>query len=153
MTIKDLPKYSYVKTVNTGEEILLGAYKQKNHTEVAYMNLYIFIEGGQPTLETMKIEVHRNAAGTMKAFESNTISLSDILNPSPTRWKGWVRFDFNRQNMNKNFYYFPKLIIANYTRTPTYYISTELDWPIQSNPSITNNPIGRAMKLEIKGYE
>lgn len=126
MTLVNYNKYSAVKTIDTGEDILLGGFKFDSDFDVIHMVLFILVQGGPVTTEQMKIEVHGEENCVSKLFESNTINIMDI-NSTSSVWRGYVRFDFNYQNINKDIYYYLRLVTTNYTRGLNV-LATFFDW-------------------------
>lgn len=151
MSYINFPNKLWVKTINTGEDILTGGFKLNDHMDLQHMIVYLLIKGEFPTTETAKLEVHRNNACTSLYCTSNTINLSDIkLNTKDYLVK--VRFDFNKQPINKNFYYYPKIILSNYTRSSSYFLGVVYDWPVEVYSTGSSNPLAQPLKTEIFGY-
>jgi hypothetical protein len=146
MAFGQFSEQQVVKTIDTGEEILVGAFKLPAQQELKHIRLGIYINGvsSMGGSETMQLKINSDPLGTKTIFSSDVISINSTTIPTlgSTNWLGLVRFDFERQSINPNITYYPSLVVNNYTRNAdTYYISGRYDFPAPAYPDlITGNP-------------
>lgn len=146
----DYNKVQIIKSFDTAEEILFGGFQLTENKELAHIIGHFYLEGALPTTETMQLKICSDEDGTVVLFSSNAVNLSDAEGITSRKFFT-IRFDFSRQNINKNYRYYPKLVLTNYTRTAGYYIGALLDWPNQVNVN-ANNAFNRPIKYEVHGY-
>lgn len=151
MSYGDFSDKLFVKTIDTGEDLMLGGFKVAANQEIAHMVVHFHFNNHLPTIETAKIQIHADELGGSLLFESDVVNLSDVENIAAD-WIGAVRFDFARQNISKEFYYYPKLVLANYTRGAGY-IATVLDYPDETNTISVSSVTSYPTKFEVVGYQ
>jgi len=152
MSFLDFPKTNYIKTVDTGEVIRMGTFKTVKSIELTHIRVTIYVSGSAPTNERFRINVCSERTYSSILYQSNWVNVADI--PGVTAdWFGWVRADFDRQNINKNRTYYPSIELDNYSRIPgSFYIGFAWDFPFpiynNSQPLFYNHPL----QMQIFGY-
>lgn len=132
MSFVDFSKVQYIKTTDTSEEIRIGSFKTVNSLELKYIRLTIVIKGLTNILGEIAIKIFSDPGYTSLLYISDYSDLSDIeiINTSNDQWIGWIRIDFNRENINNKLTYYPTIVTRNYTRTANdYYIGFAYDFP------------------------
>ncbi len=138
MSILNFSEDKYIKTFDADEEIRLGSFSLASGTNGPLGNIRVFMYiqdftalGGNETL-VLKIYTSTNYENVL--ITSDTASISDITfdtsDPSKENWLGYLRLDFNDENLNSNFTYYPTVTIANYTpNADAFYIGLAYDYP------------------------
>ena len=132
MAFQDFADTQYIKTVDTGEEVRIGYFNVQESILLKYIRLTVYINGAKPTTEKLKIELHLDSNYSSLYATSDWTELASIADDMTTNyWIGWVRVDFNREPINSNITYYPKIIFDNYTRNyvTEYYIGVAVDFP------------------------
>jgi len=153
MSYGDFSDVLFIKTINTSESPMIGAFRLVNSKELESIIVHFYINDQMPVNETAKLEIHAEETGNSLLFSSDTVNLSQIENVS-ANVIATVKFTFDRPPLSQYYYYYPKLVLGNYTRASTEkYIGMVKDWPIQTNtfsiPYLTNYPT----KYEVYGYK
>jgi hypothetical protein len=153
MAFLDFSDNQYIKFADTGEDIRMGGFSTVNNMELKHIRTTIYIDGAIPTTERMKIEIHGHIGVQSLLYTSDWANLADIANVSD-RWLGWIRIDFNREPINKDVTYYPKIVLDNYTAIAgSFRIGFAYDFPFpvydNSQDLFYNHPIA----MQIFGYE
>jgi hypothetical protein len=95
----------------------MGSFQETLSGELKYIRSAIYIEnvsslGGS---ERMRIKIYSDSSLTGLLYTSEWSNISSITNLGSTNWLGWIRFDFNKENINKNLIYYAKIETDNYT--------------------------------------
>lgn len=138
MSIYNFSEDKYVKTFDADEEIRLGGFSLASGSGGPLGNIRVFMYiqdftalGGS---ETMVMKIYTSTNYQNAIITSDTLSLSDISfdtsNPSNVGFLGYLRFDFNDEQVNHNFNYYPTVTIANYTPNgDSFYVGLAYDYP------------------------
>lgn len=152
MTYTDFPANFYVQTFDTSEVVKLGRFYPAEAMELYHIVLHCFKKGTAGGSETLTLKVYGNSS-----YEGTALATSSAFTLSSASWTsnsngiGWLRFDFAKQNLNPNNWYYLALTTANYTRNAdTYYLGAVLDWPHAVHTAKHNQ--GAAAKFNIIGY-
>jgi len=152
MAFQDFAADQYIKTVDTGEEIRVGSFQTIKNLELKYIRLTIYIDGAIPTNEQVRVNIYSDIGTTSKIFSSEWSNLSEI-NGVSSRWLGWVRTDFDRQNINKELIYYPTIELNNYTRVPgSYYIGFCYDFPFPIYDNSEDLFYNHPLQMQLFGY-
>lgn len=156
MALGQFPEEQSTKVFDTGEEFILGCFGGGEHREMAHMRTLLYINGVTSLAgsETLQINIYSDATLTDLMFSSTPSSISDITDIGSTNWLGWIRFDFDRENLNKNLNYYATAKVSNYTRNlDAFYMGLCFN---QQNPTYsygTTNLNAAPITFEIFGYE
>lgn len=155
MSFLDFAKTQYIKTVDTGEEIRMGSFKDARNEELKHFRLSIYIQGtALITTEQVRVNIYSENTYTAKMFCSNWSNISDIENlQGDVGWIGWIRIDFNRENINKNLTYYPTIELNNYTRdAQDFYIGFCHDFPFPIYDNLEDLFYKHPLQMQIFGY-
>lgn len=138
--------FQLVKIMDTSETVEIGQLTPKNNGEIQYIRLCVYKLGTlTPSNLTLTCRLHTSSDLTAVYAASTAVTLAtvedaDNLNTTGD-WLSWVRFDFSRQNINKNLSYYVSCIATNYTRNAdTFYIGFPYGFPYPTyNPSSNIN--------------
>ena len=155
MSITQFPRDLYIKRLDTSEEGQCGSISPAEDIELDSIKVWIHIKGAPAGSETIQIKMYGEPTYSNLLFSSTAHAISGITaidSLSTTDYLGWIKCDFNRQNLNKDLTYYPAVTLANYTRNAdTYYIGLVYDWPdgtYHSATTINTAPIA----MQIFGY-
>lgn len=137
MAIAQIPNIGYFKQFETNEIIQMGSMIPGVNEELLYMRVYLYINGALAGTERIRMKIYGENTYSSALYTSAYSSLSSITNIS-TRWLGWIRLDFSKNNLNKNHTYFLGCEINNYTLNGvTFYVVLKMDYinPVFGNSS------------------
>lgn len=128
MSTKNFSKVNFIKSIDTGEEVRCGGFKLKNHGELDHIRPLIYIQGLLSGTERLRAKLYEDSNHTkLLATSQWTIPL---VNATLGNWRGLIRIDFNKENINKNITYYIGLELTGYTRNgESFYIGVARDWP------------------------
>lgn len=132
MAFKDFSRDQYGRLVSPNENVRMGTFKVQDSGELVYIRTMITLynTASLSGLETAKMHVYLKDYYESEIAVSNTINISDInYNPTYHSWIGFVRFDFNNENINKKLTYYPSIEFANNTLSSSHFISVSYDFP------------------------
>jgi len=146
MAYGQFPETLLVKSIDTSETVELGQFQPTANGEIAHIRAHMFKHGTIGGSESVTISIHTSSDLTTAYATSDAVTFATIQNSSNLNttgdWIGWFRFDFNRENLNKNQTYYVSCTLTNYTRnSDTYYAGLVYDFPYPTyDPasSITN---------------
>jgi hypothetical protein len=130
MSIKDFAKNLYMKTFDTNETNLMGSFKALKNGELKYVRALLYVHGALAGTEKVRIKIYSDS------LYENLLYVSDWSPLQDTEWLGWLRFDFHRENINKNIEYWIAAEITGYTRNADLmYVAQSFDfpWPVYEN--------------------
>lgn len=159
MSFRHFSEYQYIRAMDTGEMIKLGGFKLGTSHEIGHMRVLLFINGTLGGSEQLRVNIYSNRGQSKKIFHSSWSSLNNTIeNENGTiisgNWLGLLRFDFDRQNINKNFYYYASVESNSYTRNGnTFYLGFAHDYPFPRYSTGANAAYESNLAFEIFGYE
>lgn len=132
MGMSPFPDEIFVKTLDTAEEPVLGAYTFPDEHEFAHVQIRILVHGTIAGNERLRLNVYNRPELNGIVARSEWVNVADFV--GGTYWLDLVRFDFPRTFVNANTYWFLSIETENYTRNADlYYISVVSDWPVATN--------------------
>ena len=150
MAFLDFPKQLLVKTIDTSEVLNLGGFQVAESEERQYARVLIYRNGTAGGSETLQVKTHVNTDFSQSYADSNVVSLSSVSTNLT-----WIRFDFNRENWNKNLTYYLSLTVNNYTRNAdVFYLGVPFDfpYPVYGDYSGTNYT-DHTLAVQLFGYK
>lgn len=140
----------YTKFINDGVTEKLGSFDLESHMELKYIMLTMFC-AMTPTTEQARLKIYPDVllSGTPIAT-SDWRNLSTFITSGQKY--GFMRFDFNRQYLNKNVTYYLTMETQNYVRTSTHYMTVKLDWDVDDIHT-SLSATSRAAQMRIIGYK
>jgi hypothetical protein len=146
MSFLQFPDIQRVLVFETSTTMPLVKFQLNEKLELVYIPLRILKVGTAGGSESMTLKVwgSENYNGTPIAT-SSAYSLAGISGLT-TNWIGDIRFDFARQNLGANVWYYLTIDVANYTRNgTTFYLSAVQEWPFTFNTITTFSAGARAV--------
>ena len=141
MAFSPFPRDLFVKTIDTGEEIVIGEIQTGHALELKYLRAILYKHGTGAGTERCRINIYSDEGRTSLLYQSAWSSLSDIEDLS-TMWLGWVRFDFAGESLNQNLSYFATIETDGYTRNAdAFFISYVFDWPVPVYEALSGTPL------------
>jgi hypothetical protein len=145
MSYLQFPKTGVVAVLDTGDKLDLGGFQPATNGELRHVIINMMKVGTLSGSVACKIGLHLSDDFSTSYAESDQFFISaiesEVDGSDKTRWRAWVRFDFNRPNLNKNQLYRLSLQLPNYTRNgDTFYIGAIKDDP--NNPIYANGVSG-----------
>lgn len=113
----------YFKTSDTSEEIRMGSFQVQESGELAHIRVWFYGAGmSSVTNESIKLKVYSDGSTTSDflMFESDESLITDI-GATGDYWLGFLRCDFNKENLNPNLRYWLNATFPNYTRGTTLF--------------------------------
>jgi hypothetical protein len=128
MSILNFSREEYVKSIDTGELIRCGSFRVNQASELAAIRSFIYIRGTLGGNERMRAKFFLDDACTILQYTSAwTAKISSAVSGD---WLGWIRIDFNNENLNPNITYYLAVELDGYTRdTEVFYIGLCRDFP------------------------
>jgi len=122
--------------MDTSEKINTGGFKVTENGELGSMRVLLHINGVSSLAgsEELVLTLYSDAALTKPVYVSSASTIAAIAAVDDTfgnneNWVGWLRFDFARENINKNIYYYPGIEANNYTRVADFWMGFSYDFP------------------------
>lgn len=134
MSFEQFADLQYVKTFDDGEQVRMGEFQVQNNAELGNIRVLLYINEALNLAgtEQLQMKIYSDPSFQSLIYTSSLANLADITN-LPTLaakgWLGWLRMDFNRENLNKNIKYYPTITISNYTRAGSFYCGVAHDFP------------------------
>ena len=159
MSFRQFSEYQYIRAMDTGEIIKLGGFKLGTSHEIGHMRVLTFINGTLGGSEQLRVNIYSDIGHSKKIFHSDWSNIGGTLENEngaliTGNWLGLIRFDFNRQNINKNFFYYASIESQSYTRNgDTFYIGFSYDYPFPRYSNSANASYEANLAFEIFGYE
>ena len=131
MAITQFPNILIVKKFDTSENIEIGQFKPTKHGELKYARTRFLVRGNIVGTERVRMKVHLTSDLTVAYATSTWVNVSTFDTSSGSNdMLSWVRFDFNREPLNKNQSYYFSIESGNYTRNAdTFYLGLTYDYP------------------------
>lgn len=135
MAYKDFSETIYIKTVDTSENVKVGGLKLDTSGELGHIRVLMYIAGILAGSEQIRINICSDAACTKTIYTSDWSDIADITDENGAtttgNWLGWIRTDFNKENLNSAITYYAQVELQNYTRNAdTFYIGLAYDFPL-----------------------
>lgn len=159
MAFKDFSEEQYIKTINTGETPRLGTFKVLTSGELVYMRVKLYINGLFGGSEQVRLKINSDTAYSSALYTSDWSEISEVVDENDAaitgNWLGWIRIDFNNENINKNLTYYVSAEFANYTRNAgTFYLGLAYDFPYSiydnSENLFYNHPLAMELFLRVE---
>lgn len=135
MSVLQTPATIYVRPIDITEDgVLVGRFKTNINTELSHitLNMCFFSSALSPfSTDSIRLKVltskrHSSISSASSYAQSDDVPVTTAT--TQNKWYGWVRFDFDNQNLQKDSYYYLYLLAQNYTRVAdTRFISYVLD--------------------------
>ena len=153
MSFQQFADVQYIKTFDNNEKIRMGSFSVVESLELKYIRSLFYINGTLSGTEQVQMTLYSDPDYSNVLYQSNTVDIVDI-GTYTNNFIGWIRFDFEQKNINKDITYYPAMTISNYTRNgDTFYIGMSYDFPFpmydNSEDLFFNHPIG----MQIFGYK
>ena len=155
MAFKDFAETQYIKTIDTSESISFGSFSVVNSMELAHIRSALMITGVSNLSgnEQVRLKIYTDPAFTSLLYTSDYANLSDITDIGTTNWFGWIRIDFNRENINANLTYYVQLETLNYTRNAeTFWIGFSHDFPFPVYDNAQTLYYKHPLAMQLFGY-
>jgi hypothetical protein len=124
MSFLQFSETQYIKTFDTGEIIRMGSFTDTiKDGEFGHIRVLLYVNGTLAGTEKIRINVYSDYGFQNKIFSSDW---SDV---PYNDWIGYIRCDFDRQNINKNNTYYLGAELDGYSRSGTNYIGLSYDFP------------------------
>jgi hypothetical protein len=151
MSLYEFSQDKYVKTFDTDEEIRMGSFKVQDSGFLGTIRANIFIQNVFDIVgtEVFQMNIYSDENYQTKLTESVEVPIT-VIDISPeiplkTCYLGYLKFDFNQINLNKNYTHYCTVKISGYARTGAYYIGLIYDYPDpvydNSEPAFFDHPI------------
>ena len=144
MAFLQFSKTQMIQAIDTSEKLDLGGFQPATNGELKHVTLGLLKVGLLSSSMTVKLGLHLSTDFTAQFAFSSEIFVTNIeagnADITTDTWRAIVRFDFARQNINKNQNYRFSLQTTNYTRVgDTSYLAVVRDepFPIYSLPGAT----------------
>lgn len=152
MAFLDFSDRQFIKTVDTGEEVQMGFFQTTKNMQLAHIRPTIHINGKVCTTEKLRMNIYSDMGYTSLLYQSAWADLNQIPTTS-LDWIGWIRLDFNRENINKELRYYPTLELSGYTRVVgVSYIGFCYDFPFPIYDNLLTNFYEHPLQMQIFGY-
>lgn len=152
MAFLDFPNQLQVKVLDseTNDAAQLGSFTVSDRTELNNIRLCLVKHGTAGGSEVLRIKLALSNDVTRSVIVSDDVALSDVS--ASDYFVGWVKFDFERQNLDPNLTYYAFLEYENYVRDEeTFYIAYSFDDVFAVNDFNASDDFGAAM--QILGYK
>lgn len=129
MSTQDFPASQYFSIFQTNEEAIVGSFTNIT-TELAHMQLTCFIKDGTGiTTERFRVKIYADENKNALLYTSDWSNFSDISELPVANWRGLIRVNWNRENVNENTTYHWSIEMNNYTPTASFEIGFGYAWP------------------------
>lgn len=120
-----------VNVFDSNETNELGQFQPGANGELGHIRCELFVHGTLSGSERVRCKISLTSDDTAPYATSDWVTCSTFDDSDGSNdWLGWVRFDFNRENINNNETYYIWLESDSYTRNAdTFYIGTVFDSP------------------------
>lgn len=145
MSYLQFPNSNLLKTIDTGGENL-GSFLLGEPTELKYIRLNTYIKGTVSGSERMRLKVFASSLKNTALATSEWVDWADIDGIGTGNWLGWVRFDFNLQPLNDDYYHYLNIETSGYTRNgSTHYLAAVCEYCVTLNNLVSD--IGVHMEI------
>jgi len=138
MSIYNFSKDKYIKTFDTDEEVRLGSFSLASGSQgpLGNIRVFLYIQDFRSLAgsESLVFKIYTSTKYENALITSDTVLVNDITfdtsDVAKTGWLGYLRFDFNDEQLNANLTYYPTITIANYTPSAdSFYVGLAYDYP------------------------
>lgn len=135
MAFLNFAENQLITVMDTSDTIDFGAFQAEESMEIAHIRAAIYVQGTASAggSETLQLRLHTSTDLTASYAQSNVVTLDSIITDIGGANQGvigWARFDFSRENINKELNYQVSAVATNYTRNAdTFYIGFLRDFP------------------------
>lgn len=154
MSVEQIVQYQWHKIFEDDEIIKGGSLIPDSDQELGYLRHYIFINGTPSGTEKIRTIIYSQAGnnGSIIAI-SNWSNISDIEG-SKTNWQGWIRVDFNREQLKSGVEYYFAIEINGYARNQnTFFISAKFDFDNSVYPNTSDQFTSYPIATEVYTYK
>ncbi len=102
-----------IRTIGTNGTVPLGSFTHDGIGELAYVAVHLLKVGVSAGTESMIVRLH-TSTNFANIYAQSTARLITEFS-TDTNFSGWLRFDFNRENMIDNQLYHITLALTGYT--------------------------------------
>lgn len=154
MSIKQFNDIQDVSVLANDVDVMnLALLLPTENFQLQYIMAKVFLQGSFLN-ESLKLRLHSSDNYNLVLAESNLVNLEN----AGINFMGWVRFDFNRQELYSGLTYHLTAVSNGYTRNADIkYISFVHDWPIRfyssTNIVYTSIPSAYPKALQIFGRQ
>ena len=153
MSFEQFADLQYVKTIDISEEPRMGSFNVVNDLELQYIRVLLFISGSTVGNERIRLKIYGDMGSNNILYTSNWSNINDISGLS-TYWLGYIRVDFNRENINKDTDYYVRAELDNYTRNgDTFFIGLCHDFPFPIYDNGQDLFYEHPLAMQIFGYQ
>ena len=151
MAFKNFSEYLYIKTFDNDERARFGSFQTQDNMELGHIRTVAYINGTLAGTEKMRLKVYSDLGFNNLMFISDWSNFSDLEKIKDYLF--YLRFDFDRQNINKNNKYHVACEIANYNRNgDIFYIGIAHDFPHPVYDNSENLFYNHPLVMQIFGY-
>jgi len=151
MSIQQFYDLQTFNTFTNNQELFMGKFQTQQDEEIAHIVAKIFIFGSISENESLRVNIYSESTRSNLIYQSDRSYLRDINNIS-SNWLGFIKMDFDRQNINADYEYFPYIEIENYTRTALFWVGVKYDYPDQINDTSATSALEAALEYKVYGY-
>lgn len=150
MAFLDFSKTQFIKTVPPIGKIPIGYFKVVTSLNLYHIRLTIYIDGFVPTVEQVRVNIYSDADYSSLIYQSAWANLSDI--DMQDKWIGWLRTDFDGENISNQFRYYPEIEVANYAEVVgVSYLGFAYDFPFAIYDNALPNFYQHPIQVQIFG--
>jgi len=151
MAFKNFSEYLYIKTYDNAENARFGSFQTQDNMELGHIRTVAYIRGTLSGTEKMRLKVYSDVGYRNLMFVSDWSNFSDIEIQKDFLF--YLRFDFDRQNINKNNRYHVTGEIADYTRNGNdFYFGIAHDFPHPVYDNSEDLFYNHPLVMQIFGY-
>lgn len=131
MAYKQFFEGKQVLAFDSNETNELGQFQPRNNGELGHIMCDLFVHGTPGGTERMRVHIASVDDVDNPYASSDWVDVADFDDSDGSNdWLGWVRFDFNRENIDNDLTYYIWLEADNYTRNgDTFYLGVCWDFP------------------------
>lgn len=143
MSYKQFPAVNKIKVLDSAIQEKIGSFQVPAATDLTNILLHIYIKGLLAGNEKVRLKIFSSNRFETPTTISSWINLADIPNLNGGDWIGYIRFDFDGQPLNPNYYYYMQLELTGYTRNAdVHYIAVNLEYGTDLNTLVSANGLG-----------
>jgi hypothetical protein len=133
MSYLQFPQANLLKVVAASGENL-GSFQLGEPTELKYILLNTYIKGTITGSEKMRLKLYASSLKNTAVTTSDWVYWSTIDGIGTGNWLGWIRFDFDLQPLNDDYYYYMDIETSGYTRNGnTHYLAAVCEYCVTLN--------------------